>query len=160
MTHTPSEIVVVDSHHHFWRLGESEQTWRGPEHGTLERDFLPSAMGTEMQAAGVRHSVLIQSVNEAAENVRLLEYSRNVKFVAGVIAWLPLRDHGLAHLILAEIAAIPAVRGVRYLVGRDELGWLLEPETLNLFREIAASGFTWDIVPVTDTQAAKASLGN
>jgi L-fuconolactonase len=141
---------TVDSHHHFWREGDTQhQPWRPPEHTVLVRDFLPSDMRPQMAAAGVERSVLVQSVNTAEENTRMLRFAEEAGTVAGIVGWLPLEDPATAERMLPDFVAEPRMRGVRYLIGRDDAGWLLRPETLRLLTDLAAAGRSWDIVPVT-----------
>jgi L-fuconolactonase len=145
---------TVDSHHHFWREGESHQSWRRPEHTVLVRDFLPSDMRPLMDSAGVQQSVLVQSVNTADENTRMLRFAEEAGTVAGIVGWLPLEDPAATERMLPEFVAEPRMRGVRYLIGREAAGWLLRPPTLRLLADLAAAGRTWDIVPVTADHVA------
>ena len=114
MTRSPAKESTVDSHHHFWREGESHQPWRLPEHDVLVRDFLPADMRPQMDAAGVRHSVLVQSVNTADENTRMLRFAEEAGTVAGIVGWLPLEDPAGAEEMLPAFVAEPRMRGVQF----------------------------------------------
>lgn len=149
MTGTEPAWSTVDSHHHFWRAGESQQPWRPPEATMLVRDFLPDDMRPHMAAAGVRQSVLVQSVNATDENTRMLRFAEEAETVAGIVGWLPLADPAAAEEMLPGFLAEPRMRGVRYLIGRDDAGWFRRPPTLRLLADLAAAGRSWDIVPVT-----------
>ncbi|WP_432496812.1 amidohydrolase family protein [Kineococcus gypseus] len=145
---------VVDAHQHYWRWGEADQSaWRTPAHASLERDYGPADLAPELSAAGVGATVLMQSVDEAAENDRLAAYAARAGTVAGVVGWLPVSDPAAAR---AELERADTARwcGVRALVGRDPLAWLAEPGVVALFRELAAAGLAWDVVPVTPEQVA------
>jgi L-fuconolactonase len=141
---------TIDAHHHFWRTAAQEQPWRSSAHDALAVDFGPEHLAPEMAAAGIDATVLIQSVDEPAENDRLAAYADS-DLVAGVVAWLPLAEPEAA---LAELDRITITKlsGVRTLIARDPLEWLLRPESLELFREIARRGLAWDVVPVTSEQ--------
>ncbi len=145
-------MLTIDAHHHFWRHGESHQTWRGPEHDALARNFLPGELRPGLTEAGVDRTVLIQSVNTAEENRRLLAYAAAEDIVAGVVAWLPIEEPATAGPMLEQLRSDPAVRGVRSLVGRDSLDWLLSPDVLALMADLADAGLAWDVVPVTAEQ--------
>lgn len=82
-------MITIDAHQHFWRTALQEQAWRNADHAALERDFLPEDLAPELAAAGVDGTVLLQSVDEHAENVRLAEYAKEPT-VAGVVAWIPI----------------------------------------------------------------------
>lgn len=145
-------MTVIDAHHHFWRRGESHQPWRRAEHAILDRSFDPVDLRPHLAAAGVDRTVLIQSVNTAAENERLLEYAAQVDFVAGVVAWLPIDDPDTADTMLAGLADEPAVRGVRFLIADDEIDGLTTPAGRKTLAQLADRGLCWDVVPVTSTQ--------
>ena len=144
---------TVDAHHHFWRVAAQEQAWRTAAHGAIDRDYGPGDLAPELAAAGVDASVLVQSVDEAAENDRLTAYARATPTVAGVVGWLPLREPAAARREL-DRAGNGSWRGVRCLVARDPLDWLAAPATVGLFRDLAARGLAWDVVPVTAAQVA------
>lgn len=141
---------TIDAHHHFWRTAAQEQPWRTDAHAALEADFGPEDLETELKTANIDGTVLMQSVDEPAENDRLSEYAKS-DLVAGVVAWLPLADPKAA---LAELDRINPLKvcGVRTLIAQDPLAWLASTESVDLFREIARRGLAWDVVPVTSEQ--------
>jgi L-fuconolactonase len=145
-------MPIVDAHHHFWRTGAQHQSWRSPEHTELERDFEAADLAPLMAEAGVDATVLVEHVDEPAENQRLAVYAADPR-VAGVVAWLPLNDPPAA---MAELAGFDAsFRGVRFLIARDPLAWLTKPDTLDVLRELAKRSLTWDVVVLDDAQAAQ-----
>jgi L-fucono-1,5-lactonase len=144
-------LTVIDAHHHFWRVAAQDQPWRDDRHAAIARDYGPADLAAEMEAAGVEQTVLIQSVDEPAENDRLAEYALEAPFVAAVVGWLPLQDPVAARAELARLR-IPKLSGVRCLIGRDPLDWLAKPDSIELFRKLAAAGLNWDVVPVTAEQ--------
>jgi L-fuconolactonase len=145
---------VVDPHHHFWQLHRQHQSWRGPGHEAIARDFTPADLAGPLREAGVDATVLVQSVDSVAENGRLLAYAEATPFVAGVVGYLPLDRPADAARLLAELAGAPVVRGVRCLIGRDRTDWMTTDAGLRLFRDLATHGLSWDVVPVTEAQVA------
>ena len=139
-------MTVVDTHHHYWRVDPRPQT---PPH---DRDYEPEHLRGELRAAGVTATVLVESVDEAAENDRMRAYQSATPTVAGVVAWLPLRDPGAARRELDRIDGMPRLSGVRCLVGREPLDWLAGPDVRALFGELADRGLAWDVVAVTPGQ--------
>jgi L-fuconolactonase len=146
-------MTVIDAHHHFWRVGAQEQPWRDDRHATIARDYGPADLATELTAAGVEQTVLIQSVDEPAENDRLADYVAEAPFVAAAVGWLPLSDPAAARAELARLR-IPKLSGVRCLIGKDPLDWLAKPDSVELFTQLAADELSWDVVPVTAAQTA------
>jgi L-fuconolactonase len=143
-------MTVIDAHHHFWRVDAQEQPWRDDRHDAIARDYTPDDLATELSAAGVDQTVLIQSVDEPAENDRLLRYAQEAPYVGAVVGWLPLADAAAARAEWDRVGA--TFHGVRCLVGRDPLEWLRKPDSVELFSELAAAGVSWDVVPVTAEQ--------
>lgn len=152
MTDHTSKTPVVDAHHHFWTYGEADQSaWRTAAHGAIARDYGPADLAPELAAAGVDLTVLMQSVDEPAENDRLAAWAQQTDHVRGVVAWLPVLDPAAARAELAR-ADTTSWRGVRTLVGRNPLVDLADPGVVQLFRELAERGLVWDVVPITADQ--------
>lgn len=141
---------VIDAHHHYWRTAAQEQPWRNAEHRALERDFGPDDLVPELDAVGVDATVLVQSVDEPAENDRLAAYARHDR-TGGVITWLPI-SRGSEALDELNRQDVPRQCGVRCLIARDPLDWLQRSDVLALFRELSTRGLAWDVVPVTPEQ--------
>ncbi len=146
--------AIVDAHHHFWRTSRHHDHWRAAGLPSLARDFEPADLTGGLADAGVVGTVLIQSLDEPAENNAVLEYAATTPHVIGVVGWLPLNDPAQGARELDRLAAQPVVRGVRCLIGREPADWLVEPPALDLLRELASRDLAWDIVPVTPGQVA------
>jgi L-fuconolactonase len=141
---------TIDSHQHFWRSAAQAQPWRTAAHGALERDFEPDDLRAELDDARIDATVVMQSVDEPAENVRLARYAEWDR-VAGVVAWVPLNDPNAATVEVARMG-IRKLCGVRSLIATDPLEWLTEPDSLAFFRDLADRGLAWDVVPITAAQ--------
>lgn len=142
--------TVIDAHQHFWRVDAQDQPWRSAHHGAIARDFEPDELRTELHGAGVDATVLMQSVDEPAENDRLAHYAADAT-VAGVVSWLPLRTPDQARAEWRR-AAIPKHSGVRCLIADDPMDWLADDAVEALFRDLAEAGLAWDVVPVHPAQ--------
>jgi L-fuconolactonase len=150
----PTTARVIDAHQHYWRFGEADQSaWRTPAHRAIERDYVPADLAPELTACSVDATVLMQSVDEPAENDRLRDFAREAGTVAGVVGWLPLSDPAAARVEWKR-ADTSAWCGVRTLVGRDPLAWLDDPAVVDLFGDLALEGLVWDVVPITTEQVA------
>lgn len=147
---------VIDAHQHYWKTAAQEQPWRDASHQGLERDFEPEHLDPLLADVGIDATVVMQSVDEPAENDRLAAYATHPT-VAGVVSWLPLHDPGAAIAELDRIA-IPRHVGVRCLVADDPMDWLGSAQVQELFRNIAARGLAWDVVPITEAQVANVGV--
>ena len=142
----------VDAHQHFWRVADQDQPWRTSHHGAIARDFSPDDLVAAAEEVGVSRTVLVQSVDEPAENDRLAVFAEH-PLVAGVVAWAPLTEPRRAREELDRFD-LDRLCGVRCLVGRDPLVWLQSPDVLDLMSLLAERGLAWDVVPVTAEQTA------
>jgi L-fuconolactonase len=129
--------TTIDAHHHFVAV------------------LQPAVLAPELERAGVAGTVLIEAVDEAEENDRLLAYARECDFVRGVVAWLPLADPDAAYAELERLPTPPVV-GVRCLIGREPSDWLVSSDVLDVFHELATRGLAWDVVAVTERQVSHA----
>src|SRR5882757_9159805 len=85
-------MTVIDCHHHFWTFGKRAHKFP-PAVGTrLDRDYMPEHLRPQLKAAGVDKTILVQVLNEVDETHELLDMSRTIDFVAGVVGWVPLTD--------------------------------------------------------------------
>ncbi|WP_164515390.1 amidohydrolase family protein [Microbacterium sp. 10M-3C3] len=144
--------AIIDAHQHYWKTAAQEQPWREAHHAGLERDFEPEHLDPLLATAGIAGTVVMQSVDEPAENDRLAAYAAHPT-VAGVVSWLPVRRPSEAMIELDRLT-IPKHVGVRCLVADDPMDWLHDREVLALFQEVAARGLAWDTVPITAAQVA------
>jgi L-fuconolactonase len=141
---------VIDAHHHFWRAGaHAKSPWAAP---VFQRAFTPADLAPQLEQAEVDGTILVQSVNEEAENPRLAEFAGQAPCVRGLVVWLPGADTTASARQLDDLAGTPLTCGVRWLVGRDPLTPLVSGEGLDLLARIAGYGWCWEVVPVTDGQ--------
>lgn len=161
MTTAAHGAEVIDSHHHLWpEEAIPDQEWRPAADTAIRRPFEPEDFARELAEAGVTGSVLMQSVDAAAENDRLFAYARSNDFIRGVVAWAPLADAQAATGTLRDLLESRAaggaekLAGVRCLVGTDPMVWAESEEGLRVFRSLAAAGLAWDTVPITPDQVA------
>lgn len=163
-----TDPMVVDAHHHLWpESAIAAQHWRPTDDAALRRGFDADEFRSLRAEAGVSASILMQSVDAEEENERLLAYALRDEGISGIVLWLPLQDAVRARRLLDEareragaLGLAHRLAGVRCLVGRDDLAWLLSKPSLDLFRELAAQELAWDVVPIDSGQrAAVAALG-
>ena len=141
---------IIDAHQHFWQVAAQDQPWRGAHHGAIARDFEPSDLHAELRSAGVDATILMQSVDESAENDRLVQYGAD-HAVAGVVSWLPLRSPDEARAEWRRVG-VPKHSGVRCLIADDPMDWLADAGVVALFNELAEAGLAWDVVPLRPAQ--------
>ncbi|WP_121713129.1 amidohydrolase family protein [Streptomyces sp. E5N91] len=143
---------IIDAHHHVWDLSHRDQQWiTGPELRSLSRDFSLAHLEPEARAAGVRATVLVQTVTVAEETPEFLALAADSDFVGAVVGWSDLTAPGIAEE-LARLRSLPGgefLAGLRHQVqGEPDPLWLTRPEVLRGLRAVAAAGLAYDLVVV------------
>lgn len=136
----------IDAHHHFWRYDAAEYPWIGESMGVLRRDFLPSDLRTEIQAAGIDGVISVQARQTTEETAWLLGMAEEQEFIRGVVGWVPLVSPDVtAHL--ERFAAAPKLRGVRHVLQDEPDDRYMLREDFNAgIRALEPFGLVYDIL--------------
>lgn len=109
--------MTVDAHHHLWKYTAEEFGWIADD--ALRRDFSPSDLKRELDAAGVDRTVVCEARQSVAETDMLLAAAEKSECIAGVVGWLPIADAEAFPALLERYAANPKLVGLRHVV-QDE----------------------------------------
>lgn len=138
----------IDAHHHLWDLDVRDQAWTRA-FPTIDRTFTMAELQPQLAAAGVTGTVLVETINVAAETPELLELADRTPAVRGVVGWVDLTDAAVADRI-AELRALPGgerLVGVRHQVqNEDDAEWLLREQVLRGLAIVAQSGLAFDLL--------------
>ncbi len=104
--------MVVDAHQHFWLLKDRAGQWPPPSLEAIYRDFLPEDILPLMRKAGVTGTVLVQTMESAADTDFMLAQAEKNDFIKAVVGWVDLKADN-APATIATRAAHPAFKGVR-----------------------------------------------
>jgi L-fuconolactonase len=143
-------VTIVDAHHHLWDLSVRDQPWLAdPELAPLRRNFTLGDLEPIADAEGVTSTVLIQTVNDAAETPEMLALAAASDLVAGVVGWVDLAAPDVAD----AIGALRALPGAAFLAGirhpvlfEPDPQWLARPEVLRGLAAVATAGLAFDLV--------------
>lgn len=105
----------IDAHQHFWRYNPEEYDWIDDSMALLRRNFLPSDLKPELDAAGFDACIAVQARQNLVETRWLLELAHENSFIAGVVGWVDLRDENVRDQ-LATFRKNPKFLGVRHVV--------------------------------------------
>lgn len=141
---------IIDAHHHVWDLAVRDQPWiSGPELAPIRRGFAVDDLRPAAEAAGVRATVLVQTVDVAPETPEMLALAAADPLVAGVVGWTDLTSPAVAD----QLAALLAGPGGGYLVGirhqvqsEPDPDWLRRPDVLRGLRAVGDAGLCYDLV--------------
>ena len=141
---------IVDAHHHVWDLAVRDQPWlSGEELAPIRRSFSVDDLRPAARAAGVRATVLVQTVDVAGETPEMLALAATDPLVAAVVGWTDLTSPSVADE-LARLAAGPGggyLAGIRHQVQSEpDPDWLRRPDVLRGLRAVADAGLCYDLV--------------
>ena len=115
----------------------------------LRRNFTLPDLGPIADAEGVTATVLIQTVNDAAETPEMLAIAAASDLVAGVVGWVDLAAPDVADAIgaLRTLPGAAFLAGIRHpVLFEPDPCWLARPGVLAGLAAVAAAGLTFDLV--------------
>jgi L-fuconolactonase len=138
--------VRIDAHQHFWRFREAELPWVDESMSALRRDFLPGDLHAELERNGVDGCIAVQARASLEERRWLLEVSRELPFVRGVVGWVDLCGEDVDER-LAEFADEPRFVGVRHLLQDEpEDDYMLGAGFRRGLRALGRRGLAYDLL--------------
>lgn len=143
--------MIVDAHHHLWELGRRDAPWLdAPALAPIRRSYDLDDLRAHTTAAGVDHTVVVQTVPDIDETRELLVQAQDSDgLIAGVVGWVDLRDPEVGRAIEALRAGPGGQRlvGIRHQV-QDEHDpqWLLRADVLRGLHEVAAADLAFDLL--------------
>ena len=135
----------IDSHHHFWRYDPVEYNWINEDMRRIRRDFLPSDLKQEIDAAGIDGVISVQARQSLDETHWLLELADANDFIKGVVGWVPLVSPTVADMI-APLAQHKKLKAVRHVLQGEPSQYMLWDDFNNGLRAIKPFGLVYDIV--------------
>src|SRR5437762_1248261 len=136
---------IIDTHQHFWRYDPTEYEWIDDSMAALQRDFLPSDIEREMDAAGISRCVAVQTRQTLEETEWLLDLADRYPFIAGVVGWVDLQSESV-ETDLERLAGRPRLAGVRHIVQGEPDGFLDRPAFLAGIERLERFDLAYDIL--------------
>lgn len=109
--------VRIDTHQHFWTYGVENYSWIDPA-SVVARDFMPSDLAPQLEAAGVDGTVAVEARSQVDETEDLLAFAGQASFIRGVVGWLPLVETHVGELI-DRYAENQKLRGLRHAIAAE-----------------------------------------
>lgn len=152
--------MIVDAHHHLWRIDDGYRWLDEPELAPIRRSFTPADLQPVLSAAGVDRTILVEGGRcDTAEAAILLRYASSTAAIGGVVAWADPADPALADTV-ARYRQLPGgelLVGVRpQLQGEADPEYLDRPQVRRGLRAVAEAGLAFDVVGRVDQLAAVA----
>jgi L-fuconolactonase len=138
--------MIVDAHHHFWRVERGDYHWMSPSLGVLHRDYLPNDLWPLLRRTGVDATVLVQAAPTETETHFLLDLAAETDFVAGVVGWLGFEDREFPRKLEALMRR-PKFVGLRpMLQDIEDDAYILRPKVLENLAHVASAGIAFDFL--------------
>ena len=161
--------VVIDAHHHLWDPARRHYPWlaaAGLE--DLRRRFDLHELTQVSAAAGVSHTVLVQTVSEVAETQEFLAAAANSgELIRGVVGWADLQASADGRQVVDQVEQYRRAPGGPLLVGlrhqvEDETDpdWLLQPAVRHSIGAATGCGLIIDLLVRTDQLPAAAAVAD
>ncbi len=141
---------MIDTHQHLWKPSERRYEWLDAVGAPLDADFGPADVESDVEAAGITATVLVQAADTYEDSFYMLSVASSVPVVRGVVAWAPLDRPAEAEAALDLYAASPVVCGIRALNHNySDPRWLLRDDVTHGIALLAPRGFSLDVVSVS-----------
>ena len=153
--------MIVDAHHHLWRLAGGYPWLDDEALAPIRRDFDVDDLRGVLDASGVERTVLVEAGRcRRAEVPEFLALAEGCARIAGVVGWADPLDPAFAGR-LREYRDEP---GGRWLVGirdqvqaRPDANHLARPDVQRGLSTVAAAGLAYDLVVRVDQLPAAAA---
>ena len=136
--------MIIDAHHHLWRLSRGDYDWLTPDLAPLYRDFEPADLAPLMTAGGVDGGIVVQAAESEAETHFLLELADATPAILGVVGWTDFAAPDTPAAI-ARMAGHPKLKGFRPMLQDDpDDDFILRPNALAAVAALRDSGLRLD----------------
>jgi L-fuconolactonase len=137
-------MMRIDAHQHFWLLKDRVGQWPPQELAAIYRDFLPQDLQPVLDAAGVSGTVLVQTMERAADTDFMLDLAERHDFIKGVVGWVDLKSSDAPEELrrLASNAHFKGVRPMLQDIADDS--WIDDPALQPAIEALQAHGLVFD----------------
>ena len=120
--------MIVDAHHHLWRIGQNGHEWPTPDLEAIHRDFEAADLARVLAGTGVEATVLVQSQPSDLDTGWMLDVAAENDLIKGVVGWTDLAAPNAPARIRA-LARHARLKGLRpMLQGLPQDDWILRAE--------------------------------
>jgi L-fuconolactonase len=140
----------IDSHHHVWDLTVRPQDWiQGEAAGVLLQNFSLDDLRVPAAAAGVTHTVLVQTVDSFDETPELLAQAHADPLAVGVVGWLdmelPSAEQNLeTYLSCLGGSNLVAIRDLAQY--KTDPKWLVRADVVANVKMLGRHNLTYDLL--------------
>lgn len=141
--------LAIDSHHHVWDPSQGDYSWMTDAHAPIRRVFGLADLAPDLAAAGVSHTVLVQTWSSSQETLSFLRLADEGPVVAGVVGWVDLTALAVGET-LDELLAAPGgrfLKGIRHQVHDEpDPDWLRRDDVMRGLAELERRHLAYDLL--------------
>jgi L-fuconolactonase len=136
-----ASLVILDCHHHLWKVARGDYHWMRGAPPILRRDYLVEDLRPQLLPCGVDRTIVVQAAPTEAETDFLLGLAAESDFIAGVTGWLDLAARDFPDR-LASHRRNPKFVAIRpMLQDLPEDDWILQPIVLDNLEHLSDCSF-------------------
>lgn len=136
--------MTVDAHHHIWDPADPGQGWLDdPALAGIKRVYTTADLRA-VAPSEVTATVLVQTLNSAAETDRLLAAPAPI---VAVVGWAEMTAAGIGDELDRLLARPGRLAGIRHLAQDEpDAGWLARPDVARGLAALASRGLVYDLL--------------
>ena len=141
--------MIIDSHHHFWQIGQNGHEWPTPDLTGIYRDFGLDDLADACCALNIGGTILVQSQPSDDDTDWMLKIAADAPLVKGVVGWADFAAPEAPRRI-AELARHPKLKGLRPMLqglARDD--WILSDEVRPALEAMTTHNLVFDALVFT-----------
>lgn len=140
--------MLIDSHQHFWRIGQNDCAWPTPDLAAIHRDFGPADLRA-VAGPDLVGAVTVQSQPSDADTDWLMQLAQDEPLILGVVGWVDLQSPRAPERI-AALAAHPKFKGVRpMLQNLPDDAWIARTDLTPAIDALVAHDLSLDALVFT-----------
>ena len=140
---------VIDAHQHVWDPARAQYDWLGPAHAPIDRAMHFEELQPELVAAGVDHTVLVQSADNHLDTALMMESAAAHPEVAAIVGYAPLDRPDELQETISGWRSNSLMVGVRTLIhDLPDPDFLVRPAVAEGLALLEQAGLTFDVVAV------------
>lgn len=143
-------VKIIDTHVHSWHLDKAKPGWLTDKQSMFYKDYLPEDLQPLLPSVGVVEGILVQADNSFEDARFMFAKAKEVEWIKGVVAWLPLGDPELTFSILTQQYVHETYfKGIRHLMHIEANNeWILQPHVLDSLKLLAQHNIPFDAIGI------------
>lgn len=143
-------MPLIDAHQHFWSSDSPPPynfEWlKKPGLEKINRNFLPTDLKPRLDAAGVTHTVFVQTQHHLDENRLILKYADENPWIVGIVGWVDLQSPEVEKQV-EEFKQYKKFVGVRHIVHDEpDDDWIVRPDVLRGLKVLEKHNLPYDLL--------------